>query len=1536
MLLFCCTAASAFEVGGIYYNITSSTDKTVEVTSGVKKYTGAITIPAKVTYNGTEYSVTAIGRYAFYFCDGLTSIEIPNSVTTIGYGAFWCNGLTSITIPNSVTFIGDYAFYDCDYLNSVFISDLEAWCNITFETEDFFTSGCDSNPLNYAKNLYLNGELVTDLVIPEGVTTIKPYIFYNCKSIKSITIPSSVTTIDEGAFESCTNLTGVYISDLEAWCNINFILPESDYYEYTYSNPLYFAKNLYLNGELVTDLVIPEGITTIKQDAFRNCTSIKSVLIPSSVTKIEGAFVGCTNLAGVYISDLEAWLNIDFPTIYSDHYGDIKICVNPLNDAKNLYLNGELVTDLVIPEGVTEIKKDVFNGCTGLTSVTIPNSITKISEDAFNGCTGLKSVYISDLEAWCNITFVYNHSWYNENFPHRQGYGSNLLQYAENLYLNDSIITNLVIPEDVKDVKDCSFLGYEGLKSVVIPNSVTSIGHEAFRGCTGLKNIVLGKAVTNIDYLAFESCTNLKTVINFSGLTLDKGATENGYLAYYADKIVNAQGGEVLGDYVFAKKSGVNTLLAYLGDNEEIVLPDNYRGGAYAIGAGAFRDCTYITSITIPNCVTSIGSEAFAGCKNLKTVINYSRLTFEKGSTSNGYVGYYADKLFNAPNGEIIDNFVFGFVENTPTLAGYLGDDEEIVLPDNYRGELYAIGAKAFYKCKNLKSVTISDGVTSIGEGAFQASSIENVTIGNNVTSIGNNAFNGCTLLKSVTIGNSVTDIGEYSFFECRSLENIIIPGSVTNIGQSAFYYCTSLTSITIPNSITTIEETAFANCTSLNKLTIGNSVTNIEYKAFYNCNKISNIVLPDSVTIIGESAFEDCDNLRSVTLGNGVKNIGKSAFKNNPLTSITIPNSVKSIGDKAFYGCNRLETVINFSELTFDKGSTSNGYVSYYADKLFNAPNGEVMYGLFVFGIIDSIPTLVGVLNEKDMFAGQDWVLNGGYRGEYYAIGTGVFENLKIKSVTIGDSIISIGDNAFYNCSELKSITIGNNVTNIGASAFKGCNPTNITLGNRVASIGNEAFYGSTGITNIIIPSSVTSIGNEAFAGCENLKTVINFSELVFDKGSMSNGYVGYYADKLFNAPNGEIIGDFVFGIIDSTPTFVGYLTDNIQEFVLPENYRGGSYAIGDGLFKNCSNLTNIAIPNSVIGIGEFAFYNCSSLTSIEFPDSITRIGNDAFSRCTGLKSIDLPDCVTTIGEYAFSGCSGITSVTIPNGLITIEDCVFQDCLGLISVEIPNSVTYIGYAAFENCKSLESVNIPNSVKSMGGAVFRDCTKLAKVTIGNGLESFGEKVFRDCTGLKEVHINDLSAWCNINFVYDFDNPLYYANNLYLNGALVTDLVIPDDVTTIKDFTFCNCKSVTRISISNNVTKIGDYAFAGCRNAETLYISNSIEEIGTKAFYDCLNLFEIYAASKKAVEGDDAMFSNDTYNNACLYVPAGRKFAYEKTNPWNRFYIVETDFTSIDNVRTYYDNAIYYDINGKRVENPTRGIYIVNGKKVFVK
>ena len=830
-----------------------------------------------------------------------------------------------------------------------------------------------------------------------------------------------------------------------------------------------------------------------------------------------------------------------------------------------------------------------------------------------------------------------------------------------------------------------------------------------------------------------------------------------------------------------------------------------------------------------------------------------------------------------------------------------------------------------------LTSITIPNSVTSIGYRAFKGcTALTNITIPNSVTSIGSGAFYGTAWYNnqpdgvvyagkvlyeykgtmpsntSITIKEGTLGIADRAFAFCSGLTSITIPNSVTSIGDEAFRECTRLTNITIPNSVTTIEDRIFADCAGLTSILVaeGNAV----YDSRNNCNAIietktntliagcKTTIIPNSVTSIGEYAFWCCETLTNIEIPYSVASIGNSAFYGcSRLTSVTIPNSVTSIGNFAFGYCTRLTSIV--------------------------IPNSVTSIEQYTF-----------------------------------------YNCYSLASIEIPNSVTNIGEYAFYDCKGLTSITIPNSVTNIGDSAFGGCTGlTSITIPNSVTSIGDGAFRYCNGLTSIVIPNSVTSIGNGAFQSC------ISLNELHIEDGN-NNLSLGYNATKSF-LHEGE-------GLFYDCPLETLYLGRNLSYSC------GGDYGYSP-FYK--TGLTNVTIGNKVTDIGQNLFYQCKTLKELRIEDGEKELAISPningsgwigmFNHCP-LEVIYLGRNLSylTNASSPFYEITELTSVTVGSNVTKLESSMFHKCTGLKTVINLSNLTFTkgsteyGYIAHyaekvinapnstiddnfiwsknenENINTLAcyigdnpELTLPSSFNGefyvIGDYAFYGCSFLTYINIADSITSIGEYAFYDCTGLERITIE------SGNTIYDSRENcnaiIETATNTLLVGC--NNTTIPNGVASIESSAFSGCNGLKKVIIPNSVTNIGDYAFNGCTGLEELYISESIESIGDYAFADCNKLWEIKIGAKRAITANENIFTADAYNNVCLYVPEGRKFAYEKTTPWNKFYIVEMDFTGIEELKSENGKVkTIYDFQGRKVDTTNKGVYIINGKKVLIK
>ena len=724
--------AEDFSVDGIYYQIIA--DKTNEVwvtfrgsdwNSYTNEYSGSVTIPSVVTYNGTTYSVTTIGRAAFYNCSKLTSVTIPNSVTQIGGSAFEsCSGLTSVTIPNSVTLIGNSAFKRCSGLIYATILPNSV---TTFGTNVFY--GCSSltsvvwnikNGIEFSSSseapFYMGESQITSFIFGENVQHIPSYLCYGMSKLTSITIPNSVTTIGNFAFGLCKGLTSVnclaevppFLSGTAfSYKSIPVYVPCGKVATYkatsgwkSFSNiqePLAeYSISVYSNNETMGYAIVDKNsicgaqISATPNYGYHfvkwsdgNTDNPRTLTLTQNTTftaEFAQAYSGqCGD--NLYWSFDNNTLTITGSGAMWDEYPwglfdarltsvvwNAKNCADfssasesPFSDIRSQ------ITSFTFGESVQHIPAYLCYQMSKLTSVTIPNSVTSIGDDAFYNCSGLTSpVY----NAHC---FVYMPSSYKGVY---------------------------VIPEGIKQIEGYAFYNCSGLTSVTIPNSVTLIEYSAFEGCSGLTSITIPNSVKGIESGAFKGCSGLTSIVWNT-----KNWNDN-----YSNPFNNIRS-QITS---FTIGDNVQYIPAYLCRGMSKLTSITIPNSVTTIGGWAFQSCSGLTSVTIGNSVTTIGDEAFYGCSSLTSVS--------------------------------------------------IGNSVKI------------IRESAFASCSSLTSITIPNSVTNIKSGAFaNCNSLEEVSLGYGMEYIGGEAFAGCNRLYDIyCYATNPPDAEESSFANYNA--NLYVP----------------------------------------------------------------------------------------------------------------------------------------------------------------------------------------------------------------------------------------------------------------------------------------------------------------------------------------------------------------------------------------------------------------------------------------------------------------------------------------------------------------------------------------------------------------------------------------------------------------------------------------------------------------------------------------------------------------------------------------------------------------------------------------
>ena len=1239
----------------------------------------------------------------------------------------------------------------------------------------------------------------------------------------------------------------------------NIVLPES----VTYNGVNYTVTRIgeyafYFCSDITGSLVIPNTITSIGNSAFHSCTGLTgSLTIGNSVTSIGNfAFYYCNGFSGSLTigNSVTSIGNFAFGICFS-FTGTLNIPNSVTSIGDNAFACCRNFTGaLVIPNSITDLGDYVFRECSGLTSVTLSNSMNSISNGAFSECTGL----IGDLIIPDFVTSIGGAAFYGcVGFTGTLVIPNTVTSIGNSAFNGCTGFTGqLIIPNSVASIGNSAFYGCVGFTGeLVLPDSLLTIGNNAFDSCSGLSgNLTIGSSVVSIGSRAFADC------IGFTGeLIIPNSVTEiNGYAflgcSGFTGELIIGNSVTLIGSKAFYNCSGFTGLT--IGNSVTSIGGEAFEGcsgligdltipaSVTSIGSSAFRNCSGMTGgLTIPNSVVSIGNSAFYGCSGFT-----GGLTISNSVTS-------------------IDNYTFN------GCTGFTGN---LVIPNS----VTSIGYSAFQGCRNFTGeLTIPTSVTSISDYAFSGcNGLTSITIPNTLTTISDGTFNNCSgLTGNFIIPNTVTSIGRSAFSGCYGLTSIIVPNSVTSIGEYAFSGFYGLTFITIPNSVTTIENSAFSGCRGLTSFAIPAFVTTIGDWAFLNCSGLTSITIPRIVTSIGEYAFSSCTSLTSITVRTETPPaIHSNTFSYTPKTiPLYVPNGCVS----AYQSTPFWNEFTNIQEIqTNDAIFFADAYVKALCVANWDTNgDGELSYEeaavVTDLGEVFNGNTIITSFLELEYFTGLE------------SIGQNAFYGCSnLSSISIPVSVTSIGMSAFYGCSALIGpLAIPNSVTSIGSSAFYNCSgfTGTLTIPEATTSIGAGAFYGCSGLTDLYISSSVNVIGDDAFRGCLGLTSITVHAEM--PPAIQSGTFQDVPKSIPVYVPNNSLAA---YQSADYWNEFSNILPEiNYGPFVITviDGYGHGGYITGAGTYYYNDTCTLTVISNYGYNFDYWYDMDNYEIVSYRTTYSFVVTGDRTLVAQFVLESdnIDFADyafkavCIENWdtngdGELSYGEAKSVTQLNgafsgnediwIFNDLRYFTELTYIDmnefygCSGMLSIFIPRSVTHIYFGAFYGCP-LTTVEIGGPLEYIDAWAFYDCSNLQDINLPNTVTYIGDGAFSGCTRLPSLTIpNSVTTigesvfYCCFfleQLIVEAGNPVYDSrNNCNAIIETSTNKLIAGCMGTI---------------IPNTVDSIGNYAFAGQR-LTSITIPNSVTAIGDYAFFYCYRLTSIGISDSLTSIGDYA-FSN---------------------------------------------------------------------------
>ncbi len=1207
---------------------------------------------------------------------------------------------------------------------------------------------------------------------------------------------------------------------------------------------------------------IPSSLTTInitKQTnipvaAFQNVSSLTSINIPTDSTIINHAlFRNCSSLVnlngtGINVPDSVASIG-DYAFSNDIAITKVNLGNGVVSIGNNAFKGNSSLVDLALSTSLNSIGLNAFEKCSVLTTIDLPSSLLSIGEKAFYNCGNLATITAADT---LSLTSIGNSAFEGDtslisipNLP-------NVTTIGDATFKNCSALT------DISGLSKLVSIGKEAFKScLALANindleSLETIGDSAFESCNSLNDIVLPDSVKTIGNSAFKNCQGLTNVHSFANVE-----TIGNYAFYNCSKLLTLQTSEKLtsvGDYAFANCSSILSIPEYVS--------------LASIGAHAFENCTLLSEINELNSLETISEQAFYNCSSL------TKLDFNANVSIGNMAFAHCSSLeeVDIPFGSK-DTFYtyFGSIDsfdNSISRTDGSGSTKYVpqgLIKVNIKSQGTGLAASAFYNCSQITSLTMDDGITSVG----------------------NNCFYGCTGLTKLEFTDSIASMSINSLSGCSNITEIVLPF----IG----------TTPTSTDSITTVFGSTPSQLTKLTVLkgTIGSS-------SCTNLTSLTDLILADSVESVGEAAFAGCSSLTNLTMPKvyGAGDASKDGYSYSGSwtksgSTFTLSGKIGTVDEAinvAFSGVVKIsyKSSSPYSNDYFYVEVMKNGVSSGKTEQgttektvSYSVKPGDVI--TFRYYCLDSnfksyvatarVVTIAGEGSLGHLFGTSSY--SGSYADTSNACEYYIPSSLRKVSITSQEAIPAY---AFAGCSSLTTVEIPESATSIGDYAFYKCSALSslngesvISIPDSVESIGDYAFAECKAVTSLHTGESCSSIGVSAFQNCSLL------SQTTISEGNSKIGksaFQGCVSLLGLNLPSSTgIVSDYAFSGCSSLSSVSIADGSKLTQ-------------IGTCGFKGCSSLSSFkwSGSSSLASIGDYAFANCSSISNwgsessgnLVVPSGVSKIGTHAFENAKLFTDVILADSVESVGEAAFAGCSSLTNLTMPkvygagdaskdgysysgswtksgstftlSGKIgTVDEAINVAFSGVVKISYksssPYSNDYFYVEVMKNGVSSGKTEQGTTEKTVSYSVKPgDVITFRYYCLDSNFKSYVATA-RVVTIAGEGSLGHLFGTSSYSGSYaDTSNACeYYIPSSLRKVSITSQEAIPA-------YAFAGCSSLTTVEIPESATSIGDYAFYKCSalsslNGESVIsIPDSVESIGDCAFAECKAATKVSAAA----------------------------------------------------------------------------------------